>query len=169
MIFFGFLRWKWQRDKGQRKSQLTHWCAHTLKNAQPHSKNSWWLCVWVHLSVHAAHMWVSADSNILYLKIPLLLNKTCSLKWRKDTRESIIQLSRFPLSLQTEKNKGSDHWIGVGAGERDCFYQHKLCFNRQYSAVTPFGWQSCWVAKVWGWRKTREPARGQKEISGRKE
>lgn len=39
MIFRGFLRWKWQRDKGQGKSQLTHRCAHarTLSAMHDHT------------------------------------------------------------------------------------------------------------------------------------
>lgn len=99
------------------------------------------MCVGLHLSAHAAHMCVSqaqASCTSRFLSLQFL-NKACSVKWKKNTRESIIQLSRFPLSLQTEKNSESDHSIGVGAGERDCFYQHKLCFNREYRAVNPFG------------------------------
>lgn len=127
--------------------------AHTHSTMRNHTPKivGGFMCVWVHLSVHAAHMWVSTGSSILYLKISLplqFLNKACSVKWRKNTRESIIQLSRFPQSLQTKKNSEFDHCIGVGAGERDCFYQHKLCFNRKYSAVSPLGWQSCSVDKT---------------------
>ena len=108
---------------------------HTLNNAQSHSKYSWLVCVracacvwvggWLRLSVHAAHMWVSAGLNVLYLKnsLPLqFLNKAAQWSGGGNTRESIIQLSRFPLSLQTQKNSVSDHRIGVGAGERDCFF-----------------------------------------------
>lgn len=141
-----------ERQRAKKESVDSLMRTHTLNNAQPHSKNSWWVyvCVGVfkcacssHVSLCRLEHLVSQDFSPLQF-----LNKACSVKWRKNTRESIIQLSRFPLSLQTEKNSESDHCIGVGAGERDCFYQHKLCFNREYSAVNPLGWQSCSVAKV---------------------
>ena len=116
-------------------------CTRTLSDARPHSKNSWWLyicvcvsvCVCVvavggHLSVPAAH----------FLKTSLPANKAWSLKWRKNTRESIIQLSRFPLSPQTEKNSESDRSVNAGVGERDCSYHCKLC-NRQHGSVNPPG------------------------------
>lgn len=106
MIFFGFLRWKWQRDKGQRKSQLTHWCAHihTLHNAQPHSKNSWWLyiyvcacvCGWVDAFKCASSSHVSLCSlHILYHKISLPLNKACSLKWGKTQENQSYNYPHF--------------------------------------------------------------------------
>lgn len=38
-----FLRWKWQRDKGQ-KNWLIDVHVHTLGTAPPRSKNSWWHC-----------------------------------------------------------------------------------------------------------------------------
>lgn len=90
--------------------------------------------------------------SILFLKISLhlqLLNKACSVKWRRNTRESIIQLSRFPLSLQMVRDSESDHCIGVGAGEHDCFYQHKRCFNRVQCC------QSLWLAVMFSGKSVR--------------
>ena len=111
-------------------------CTHTLNNAQPHSENSWWVylcvCGGALKCARGSHACVSAGSSFFvsqdFFPSFQFLSKACSVKWRENTRESIIQLSRFPLSLQTEENWGSDRlcWCG-GAGERDRFYQHKLC------------------------------------------
>lgn len=51
------------------------------------------------------------------------------------------------------------------------FYQHKLCFNSEYSAVNPFGWQSFFQRqKCEGERKKRERRSvWHREISGRAE
>ena len=51
------------------------------------------------------------------------------------------------------------------------FYQHKLCFNSEYSAVSPFGWQFFSVAKAWWWKEKKRERRSvqQREISGRAE
>lgn len=50
----------------------------------------------------------------------------------KRINHTIIQIS-FVTSNREELK--SDHCIGVGAGERDCLYQHNLCFNKECSVA----------------------------------
>lgn len=97
------------------------------------------MCVCVAAFMSACGSYVSLCSPENFSMFSLPPNKTCLLKWRENTRESITQLSRFCLSLQTEKNSESDRCVSVGADERDCSFQHKLYFNRECSSVNPLG------------------------------